>query len=47
MVKAQARKRGGYSMADIIALLMDLAEQYPQYADYINQIIEILQGWCG
>lgn len=31
-------------MADLIAFLMDLADQYPQIADFINQVIEILQG---
>ena len=32
------------SLADVIAYLMDLAEQYPDFADFINQIIEILQN---
>ena len=35
------------NFAEIIALLMDLAEQYPQYADVINQAIAFLQGLCG
>lgn len=35
------------SIADIIALLMDLAEQYPFLADIINQVITILQGLGG
>ena len=35
------------SIADIIAALMDLADQYPQFADIINQIIGILQGFGG
>jgi len=35
------------SIADIIAILMDLAGQYPEYADIINQIIMFLQGIGG
>ena len=35
------------SIADLIALLMDLANQYPEYADIINQIIAFLQGLGG
>lgn len=34
-------------MADIIAALMNLADQYPQFADIINQIIAALQGFGG
>lgn len=35
------------SIADIIALLMDWADQYPQFADVLNQIIAFLQGFGG
>ena len=35
------------SIADLIAYLMDLAEQYPDFADIINQIIGILQNLPG
>lgn len=34
-------------IADLIALLMDFAEQYPEFADLINQVIAILQGLGG
>lgn len=33
-----------WSIADLIAALMDLADQFPFLADFINKIIEILQG---
>ena len=36
-----------WGIAELIALLMDLAEQFPQFADIINQIIGILQGFGG
>lgn len=35
------------SLADVIAMLMDLAEQYPAYADFINQVIGCLQNFGG
>ena len=34
------------SLEDLIALLMDLAAQYPEYADQIMQVIAFLQGLC-
>jgi hypothetical protein len=36
-----------FNFAEIIAILMDLADQYPQFADIINQAIAFLQGLCG
>ena len=34
-------------MANIIATLMDLVEQHPDFADVINQIIAFLQRFGG